>query len=71
MTEPEPLEILSNEWRRERVRRGDAALNGVLEIVKLLESEEGSAADLALTYAMAGLLIQLAQAYYAAANVRR
>ena len=57
------LEYFSPEWRAARVVRGDAAVNRAMAILD--EDRENSSGLM-----LAGLLIQLAHAHYAAANVR-
>lgn len=73
MTDTDP--IFSNEWRRMRVRRGDALLTQADEITQGITEvmrrdgwvHSGTVTDL---IARAQCLIAAAHAHYAAANVR-
>jgi hypothetical protein len=56
--------ILSQEWREEHVRRGDAAL------LRAVSTGPSSGHYLAETSAAAAAWAAIAQAHYAAANVR-
>ena len=62
---------LTEAWRLEHVRDGDAALKTAHEIcAELGEDEEEDSQELMALTSLAQILIQIAQAHYQAANVR-